>query len=328
MTTTNDPNPKIGILITNIGTPAAPNKSEVRRYLKDFLSDRRIIELPKFIWWPILHGIILRFRPKQSAKLYAKIWHSKQGSPLLFNTQELAQGLQRKLAIPVLIGMHYSKPSIAAALIEFTKLGVDKILVLPLFPQYSATTTASTFDIIAKVLAKVRHLPTLRFINQYAANPHYIKAVAASISESWRVLGKSTYLLFSFHGIPKRYVEKGDPYAEQCHLTAKLIAAELNLDADSWSIAFQSRLGRTEWLKPYTDIVLGELTQRGIKEITAICPGFAVDCLETLEEIAIRGKEQFLEGGGEVFHYIPSLNATDGHVRMLEEIILPEIQGW
>lgn len=311
---------KVGILLTNIGTPDAPTPSAVRRYLKTFLSDPRVVEIPRIIWLPILYGIILPFRAKKSAKLYQKIW-TKQGSPLLYYSQKIADALQNELQLPVALGMHYGSPSIQYALNELRDKQVEEIIILPLFPQYSATTTASSFDAVAAVLKTWRNIPAISMIHDYATDENYINCLSESIQNARETQGKPDHLLFSFHGIPKRCVELGDPYAERCHATARLVAEKLQLEKNSWSVTFQSRLGRAEWLKPYTDQVLESLPQRGIKNLHVICPGFPADCLETLEEIAIRGKEQFLTHGGTFFHYITALNCHKKHIDTLKKLI-------
>jgi len=315
---------EIGVLITNIGTPRTPTPTAVRSYLKKFLSDKRIVELPHLIWWPILYGIILPFRSKQSAKLYQKIW-TKEGSPLLLNSQKITKKLQTQLNCPVELGMQYSDPSIPSALQALHKK-VRKIIVLPLYPQYSATTTASTFDQIANTFKTWRNIPEICTINDYSTDPGYIQALCHSIQKTWQLQGKK-HLLFSFHGIPKRYVTAGDPYLEHCKNTVLLIAHTLKLTDAEWSLAFQSRLGRAEWLTPYTDNVLKLLPKKGITDLHMICPGFAADCLETLEEIAIRGQETFLHAGGKSFYYIPALNDSDDHIKALENIIRPNSSG-
>jgi ferrochelatase len=309
-----------GILITNIGSPDEPTPKAVRRYLKIFLSDRRVVEIPRFIWYPILYGIILPFRSRSSAKLYQKVW-TEQGSPLTCNSAQIAKKLQQVLQIPVELGMHYGKPSIKTALKKLQSQNIKRIIILPLYPQYSATTTASTFDLVSKELQHWRDIPELSILHDYAAHPDYINTISDSIQQTWKTRGKPQHLLFSFHGIPKRNIDLGDPYAEQCHLTARLVAEKLQLPPDSWSVSFQSRLGRAEWLTPYTERVFNELPKKGITDIHVACPGFAVDCLETLEEIAIRGKEQFEEAGGKSFHYIPALNDQDAHINMLKQIL-------
>lgn len=317
----------VGVLLTNIGTPAKPTPTEVRRYLKKFLSDTRVVEIPKIIWWPILHGIILPTRSKRSAKLYQKIW-TQQGSPLLLHTQKITEKLQKNLQIPVAFGMHYSNPSIENALLELQSHNVTKIVVLPLYPQYSGTTTASSFDAVTNVLKKWRSLPEIHTINHYANNPDYIQALSATIRQTWKKYGKAQHLLFSFHGIPQRYVNAGDPYPILCQQTAHAVASELQLLQTDWSISFQSRLGRGGWLMPYTDKALESFPQKGITDLHVICPGFAADCLETLEEINMRGKEQFFHAGGKSFHYISALNHCDDHINLLTKIINQCLQGW
>ena len=312
--------PKIGVLLTNIGTPAAPNPTAVRQYLKKFLSDRRVVELPRIAWWPILYGLILPFRSNSSAKLYKKIW-TDNGSPLLVYSKKLADKLQQQLQLPVALGMHYSQPSIAQALSELQSKQVQKIVVIPLYPQYSATTTASAFDAVANTLKKWRVVPQINLIDQYSDHPYYIRALTQSIVNTWQTRGKAQHLLFSFHGIPKSYADAGDPYPVSCIRTAKAIAAALDLSENEYSVSFQSRLGKSQWLTPYTDKVLASLPKKGLTDIQVICPGFATDCLETLEEISIRGKEQFLEAGGQSFYYIPALNDQDDHVAMLARMI-------
>lgn len=313
---------KIGVLLTNIGSPAAPTVPAVRSYLRKFLSDPRVVELPRMIWWPILHGFILRLRPRQSARLYQKIWTS-EGSPLVFFSQQLAAKLQATLNLPVAIGMHYSQPTIASALQELRQQGVNKLIVLPLYPHYSATTTAATFDQIATEFKTWRNIPAIRFVYDYADNEDYIAAIAKTIQQQ-----APRYLLFSFHGIPKRYADLGDPYPTRCQLTAERVAQKLNLSPAQWRVAFQSRLGKAQWLQPYTDQVLTQLPKQGIDNIHLVCPGFSVDCLETLEEIALRGQEQFLTAGGKELHYIPALNDSSEHVHVLEKIILQHLQNW
>lgn len=314
----------IGVLITNIGTPDKPTPKAVRQYLKIFLSDPRVVEIPRFIWWPILHSMILPTRAKKSAALYQKIWLNDE-SPLLYYSKRIAEKLQATLDLPVVLGMHYSQPSIATALNTLKAARVDKIIILPLYPQYSATTTAATFDQVSAVLKKWRHIPHIEFINQYASHPHYIKAISQSIETYWQAHGKAEHLLFSFHGIPKSFIEAGDPYQESCVETTRLVTEQLQLTAKQWSLAYQSRLGRAAWLTPYTDHVLKALPKQGIKHLQVICPGFATDCLETLEEIAIRGKKQFIAAGGESLDYIPALNDTNQHIAALVNIIQEHI---
>ena len=317
---------KIGILITNIGTPDLPTTAAVRRYLKQFLSDKRVVEIPKAVWLPILYGVILPFRSKKSAKLYQKIW-TNQGSPLLYNSKLLTQKLIHSLNLPIELGMHYGEPSIPHALNALQQRNVNKILVVPLFPQYSATTSAGTFDLVARTLQKWRVVPEIRTIMDYADHPLYIKALAESILNS-KVPIEDGHLLFSFHGIPKKYTSLGDPYQSRCEKTVALLTRRLGIKRSSFSLTFQSRLGRAEWLQPYTDQTFQSLPQSGVKKIQVICPGFSVDCLETLEEISIRGKEQFLRNGGQNFHYIPALNDDKNQVELLSDLIAKNINNW
>jgi len=310
---------KTGILLTNIGTPDAATPQAVRHYLAEFLSDPRVVELPPWLWWPILHGIILRTRPQRSAKLYQKIW-MKEGSPLLVYSKNIATKLQKKLGNDTMVelGMHYGNPSIKIALEKLQAANITDLIILPLFPQYSATTTASTFDKVTEVLKTWRKQPALRMINQYATHPDYIHAICQSIQAHPR----AQHLLFSFHGIPQQCVNRGDPYPLWCQTTVKLIAKELQLQPRDYSIAFQSRLGYAKWLTPYTDQILQTLPKQGVTDLQVICPGFAVDCLETLEEMNIRGREQFLEAGGKSFHYISALNDTEIHSNLLANLLI------
>jgi len=311
---------KTGVLLCNIGTPDAPTPHAVRRYLKAFLSDPRVVEIPRLIWWPILHGIILRTRPKKSAALYQKIW-TDQGSPLLCYSRQLAVSLEKKLQIPIALGMHYGQPSIKQALEELQTKEVTKIIVFPLYPQYSATTTAATFDMVTEVLKKWRKIPEIHMLHDYADNPLYINAITQSIQAERLKQENTSHLLFSFHGIPEYCIKAGDPYYERCQLTVELVAKKLNLQQKDYSISFQSRLGRAKWLQPYTDQILKNMPKQGITHLQVVAPGFAVDCLETLEEIAIRGKHQFMENGGKSFRYIPALNESTPHLDALASII-------
>ena len=317
---------KTAVLLSNIGTPDAPTTAAVRRFLKEFLSDRRVIALPPVLWQPILHTFILTTRPQSSAKLYQKVWTSA-GSPLLTLTVELAEKLQISLQknlrqeITVLPAMCYGNPKIKNVLKELHAQKYERIILLPMYPQYSSTTSAASFDQTMATFKNWPQIPTFDFLSEYAAHPAYIKSIVESISEHWETHGKK-FLLFSFHGIPQRYIDNGDPYAQSCHATVAAITSALQLQNNEWKISFQSRLGPTQWLSPYTDKVLAELPAQGITDIQVICPGFSVDCLETLEEIMIRGQEQFLETGGRSYEYIPALNASPRHVTMLTEIIL------
>lgn len=320
---------KLGVLLVNLGTPAAPTTSAVRRYLKEFLSDKRVIDYPRWLWLPILHGVILRVRPSKSAHAYQQIW-TKQGSPLLVHTNALADALRAELLqqnINVVVGMTYGEPSIHQAIAELQGANVRKILVLPLYPQYSVSTTASVFDSVAQALKNNFWIPELRFINSYHDDEQYITALAQSVTAHWQNHERN-HLLMSFHGLPQRYLYQGDPYHCQCLKTARLLAEQLHLKPDEYTVSFQSRVGREQWLQPYTDQTLLNFPKQGVKRVTVLCPGFAVDCLETLEEIAIRNKEDFLLAGGESFDYIPALNSTPAHVQALLSLISQHIQGW
>ncbi|MFT6267384.1 MAG: ferrochelatase [Alphaproteobacteria bacterium] len=324
---------KIGVLITNLGTPQAPTKQAVKPYLKQFLSDTRVVELPKIIWWFILNGIILNTRPKRSAAAYATVW-SDEGSPLLVHTKNQAKGLAKRFAetwgddVMVRYAMRYGQPSIDGAIESLLNAGARKIVVLPLYPQYCASTTGSTFDAIANDFVKRRWLPELRFINQYVDNPTYIKCIADTIKAHWEKHGRADKLMFSYHGIPKKYLLKGDPYHCQCHKTTRLVTELLGLSPNEYMTSFQSRVGLDEWLKPYTDDTLKALPSQGVKSVQVICPGFSSDCLETIEEIGEENREYFEENGGERFEYIASLNSDDAHLDMLFELLQNNMQGW
>lgn len=323
-----NPSKQIGVLLTNLGTPDAPTTSAVRKYLKEFLSDSRVIEIPRLIWLPILYGIILPFRSPRSAKLYQKIW-STTGSPLRSILDQQAKALNQQLAdYRIVPAMRYGNPSIAAGLATLRKHNIQKILLFPLYPQYSATTIATTFDKVTDILKTWRWQPELRTIHGYHDNPNYISAVANSIENYWKNHGKTTKLLFSFHGLPKQFLLKGDPYYCFCHKTARLIAEQLQLANEEWQLTFQSRLGKAEWSTPYTDKTVIQLAQQGIKDITVVCPGFSADCLETLEEIQQLNKELFLHAGGKSFHYIPALNTDTAHIELLSQLIRQHTQGW
>ncbi len=307
---------KTGVILANLGSPTAPTTRAVRRFLKAFLGDPRVVNLPRPLWWLILNFFVLPFRPSRSAKAYSKVWHEK-GSPLTYLTRQLSEKVADKLAakgVSVDYAMRYGEPSIANRLKEFKKAGVTDVIVLPLYPQYSSTTTASIYDDLVKELNQWRHLPGIRFVSDYHQDEHYIAAVADSIEQAWREHGKNELLLMSFHGLPEKLTQLGDPYFHQCHQTAALIAKKLGLNDQQWLIVFQSRFGKAQWLKPYCVDTLQELPGLGIKTIDVVCPGFAVDCLETLEEIAMENKSIFIESGGTDYRYIPALNDTDAHV--------------
>lgn len=323
----------IGVLLINLGTPDAPTPGALRRYLRQFLGDPRVVETPRAVWLPILHGVILRTRPRRSAAAYAKVWGA-EGSPLLSLSRRQQTALQEALAqrlgqpLPVALGMRYGNPSIPAALQELQAAGVRRLLVLPLYPQYSATTTASVLDAIAAEFKRQRDLPGLRFIRDYHDEPGYIQALAASVRAHWQQHGRGERLLMSFHGIPKSYVDRGDPYAAECRRTGELLAAELGLAPERWLVTFQSRFGPQEWLTPYTDKTLEALAADGVRRVDLICPGFSVDCLETLEENAMQNRDLFQQAGGEQLSYIPCLNDQPAHIAMLADLVCTNLGGW
>ncbi len=325
--------PRIGILLTNVGTPDAPTAAAVRRYLRQFLSDRRVIDLPRAIWLPILYLVVLPLRPRRSARAYASIW-TNEGSPLLCIMQDLATALASALRlqstnpIEVAVGMGYGNPSMSHALEQLRAAGCSRLVVLPLFPQYSSPTTGSAFDAVARALASCRQVPEMRTIFGYHDQGRYIEALARSVREFWEQHGAADRLLISFHGLPKRYDAAGDPYRGQCEQTGARLATALDLDANRFGLAYQSRFGREEWLQPYTDPTLQEWARKGLGSADVICPGFAVDCLETLEEIAIRSRQAFLQSGGQRLRYIPALNDRSDHVAALVETIMLHWQGW
>ena len=322
--------PKTAALLINLGTPDAPTTPAVRRYLAEFLSDPRVIDYPRWLWLPILYGAILSIRPKRSAHAYSTIW-TPQGSPLLVQSRALTEKVERAcadLGIRVELAMRYVIPSIASVLGKLVADGVRRVVALPLYPQYSATSSGSAFDGVHAALARLRHVPELRTVSDYHAAPAYIDGLAQRVRTFWEKNGRADRLLLSFHGIPERYVRLGDPYAEQCRETAALLRDRLGMTESDMLLTFQSRVGRETWLTPYTDLALRELPKHGVKRLQVLCPGFAVDCLETLEEIAIRGKEQFMSGGGERFEYIPALNDDDAHVALMRSLIEHHTRGW
>jgi ferrochelatase len=316
----------LGVLLTNLGTPDSCSRADVRRYLGEFLWDSRVVEVPRPLWWLVLNLVILNTRPRRSAAAYQRVW-TDAGSPLLVISKQQEAALQDKLAqqsdypVKVALAMRYGNPSIAAGLAELRRAGARRILVLPLYPQYSATTTASTFDAVAAELRRWRWLPEVRFVNHYHDEPAYIDALAASVQAFQAANGMPDRLLMSFHGIPRDYFMAGDPYHCESHKTARLLAAKLGLDKTQWQLSFQSRLGPREWLRPYTDETLRKLAGEGVRKIQVICPGFSADSLETLEEIAMENRDTFLEAGGETYEYIPCLNADPGHIGMLAWLV-------
>ena len=322
-----------GVLITNLGTPDSCRPGDVRRYLKEFLWDPRVVKIPRAVWWLVLHLAVLTTRPRKSARAYQKIWR-EDGSPLLVISRQQQQKLQRKLAqepgansIKVELGMRYGNPSIAAAIASLQSAGVRRLLVLPLYPQYSATTTASAFDAVHAALSssRGRWTPALRMVHHYYDHPGYIAALAGGVRDYQKNHGGGEVLLMSFHGIPQAYSEAGDPYPLECRKTARLLAEELGLNEREWRVSFQSRFGPTQWLQPYTDRALTSLARDGVRSVQVVCPGFSVDCLETLAEVAVENRDRFLAAGGENYGYIPCLNDGDEHIRALADIITGNI---
>lgn len=334
---------KTGILLINLGTPDAPTAAAVKTYLGEFLSDPRVVEIPRALWWLILNGIILNTRPKKSAEKYALIW-MPEGSPLLVHTQRQAKLLQGYLgealkapsspqaeaesSISVEFAMRYGNPSVEAGLNKLKQQHCDRILIVPLYPQYAASTTASAMDAVFKALGEMRNMPEIRMIRHFHDHPGYIGALAASVRENWQTYGRPDVLVISFHGLPRYTLEKGDPYHCECQKTGRLLAEALGLEPQQYRICFQSRFGRAEWIKPYTAATLEELGKQGVKRVDAICPGFVGDCLETLEEIAMEGKATFLGAGGKEYHYIPCLNERQDWIVALRTIVMEHLQGW
>jgi protoporphyrin/coproporphyrin ferrochelatase len=324
---------RVGVLLVNSGTPDSPHPRDVRRFLRNLLSDRRVVELPRALWLPILHGIILRTRPARIARKYRQIW-TADGSPLLAFSEKLRSALPAALAQRVLaptaveLGMLYGKPAVPEALGRLRAAGAQRILVLPLFPQHCGATTGAVYDQVSAELAHWRWLPELRFIAEYHDYPGYIEALRASVAHHWEKHGRTKRLLISFHGIPAAYFRRGDPYFCKCQKTARLLADELLLGDDEWSVSFQSRFGPGQWLEPYTIEVLAGLPSLGVDSVTVVCPGFAVDCLETLEEIQVENRARFLQSGGRAFQYVPALNAAPAHARFLADLIAQHCQGW
>ncbi|WP_354695140.1 ferrochelatase [Elongatibacter sediminis] len=311
-----------GVLLANLGTPAAPERRAVARFLREFLSDPRVVDLPRWLWLPLLNGVIIPLRAGRSAAAYRAVWR-EDGSPLLVFTQRLAGRLAAELgpATHVAIGMRYGQPSIRDALAGLRDDGVDELVVLPLYPQFSGTTTASIFDAVDAGLGELDWQPVQRRIEDYHVHPAWVGAVADSIRQYRQQHGEPDQLLFSLHGIPQRYVAQGDPYADQCRAGVEAIAKAAGLESEDWMLCFQSRVGREPWLQPYTDETVRSLAEQGAKSLQVACPGFAVDCLETLEEIAMQNAELFEETGGGKLAYIPALNDSEAHAQALAQII-------
>jgi len=320
-------------MVANVGSPVAPTPRAVRAYLRRFLADPRVVELPRLRWWLLRNLVILPLRPRRSAELYRRIWTS-DGSPLLLTADRQAAGLEAELGrrygetVPVVPGMAYGRPFVAEALRDLRRRGCRRILILPLFPQYSATTTASVFDAVARELSTWRRVPELRMISDYHDHPAYIAALVASAEAAWRENGKPSRLLLSFHGLPVRYAAAGDPYPEQCRATATLLTEALDIESAHVVTGYQSRFGREPWLEPATDRLLKKWGAEGLEGLDVLCPGFAADCLETLEEIDITGRQVFEDAGGRAFQYISALNDRPEHIAALAEIVIGNLGGW
>jgi ferrochelatase len=318
---------KTAIVLMNLGTPAAPTAPAIRRYLREFLGDRRVVEIPRLLWFPILYGPILTLRPRRLAHAYAQIWREYGDSPLRVISNRQVQRLRQQLAArspdapPVRLAMTYGEPSLRAVVHELQRDGVEHILVLPLYPQFSATTTGPIYDQVAAIFGAARNVPSISVIKQYWDHPAYIETLARSIEAHWQQHGRAQRLLMSFHGIPQRNVDLGDPYGDQCHATAQRLAQRLQLQPDAWQISFQSRLGRAQWLQPYTSATLQQWGSEKLESVDVVCPAFAADCLETLEEIAVENRDVFTRAGGGNYRYIPCLNDSEEHIEMLSRIV-------
>lgn len=323
---------RAGVLFINLGTPDAATPAALRRYLAEFLSDTRVVEIPKLLWAPILHGIILRTRPAKSARKYATVW-MPEGSPLLVWTQRQAQALARTLSargleVPVVTAMRYGNPSIASGLQSLRDQGVTRVLVLPAYPQYSGATTGSAFDKVAEWGQNTRYVPEFRFVNQYHDQPAHIAALAGTVKAHWEKAGRGDMLVMSFHGMPERTLHLGDPYHCQCYKTARLLATELGLTPEQYKVTFQSRFGKAKWLEPATEPSLIALAGQGVKRVDVLCPGFLADCLETLEEISQEAREAFLHAGGERFEYMACLNEDPAGIGALADLAQQHMAGW
>ena len=323
---------KTAVVLANLGTPDAPTAAAVRVYLKEFLSDPRIVEIPRFIWWIILNGIILPFRSRQSAEKYASIW-TDEGSPLKIHTERQAALLQQSMTarghdVRVVYAMRYGNPGLPTVLDQLKAEGCDRLLVLPAYPQYSGTTTASIFDTVFTHYTRVRNTPELRLIKHYHDHEGYIDALAASVRTYWGQHGRPDKLVMSFHGVPKRTLLLGDPYHCECYKTARLVAGKLGLGKDDYLVTFQSRFGKAEWLQPYTAPTLEKLAEAGVGRVDVMCPGFTSDCLETLEEISMEARDDFLAGGGSAFHYIPCLNEDPQWIEAMAAVVEQHLGGW
>ncbi len=314
---------KIAVLLLNLGTPASPNFWSIRRYLKEFLSDPRVIEVNRVLWWLILNGFILNFRPFKLIKWYRSIW-TAEGSPLRVESQKQVKALQEKLgeAYVVILGMRYGLPSLKSSLLKLRESAGSRLIILPLYPQNSGATTGSAFDAVTRLFESCRHIPSLKFISGYHRHPSYIQAMTSRIQQFWRVQGRPQKLVLSFHGLPEQYCNQGDPYFLQCQETTRQLVDSLKLSPEEWAMSFQSRVGQKAWLKPYTDELLRALPVRGVQDIHVFCPGFSADCLETLEEVSIRNKALFLDAGGHSYRYISALNDSPEHIQMMMDLIV------
>lgn len=325
---------RIGILLANLGTPDAPDAPSLRRYLAEFLWDPRVVEIPRVVWWLILNGIILNTRPARSAAKYAKVWMAEGGSPLRYWTERQAAGLSEALRadqgepVEVAWGMRYGKPSIESAILDLRARGCDRLLFLPMYPQYAASTTASSTDVVADTFRRLRNVPGLRTVRNFHDHPAYIAALAAKVRIHWAMHGRPEKLVMSFHGVPRYTLDRGDPYHCECHKTGRLLAQALELPDDGWLVAFQSLFGRAEWIKPYTEPTVRELARAGVRRIDVICPGFPSDCLETLEEIGMEVRDAFLAEGGSEYHYIAALNDDPLWIDALAQIAREQLAGW
>jgi ferrochelatase len=322
----------VGVILVNLGTPGEPTAPAIRRYLREFLSDPRVIEIPKLLWWPILNGPILMARPRKLVPRYKSVW-MEGGSPLMVYTQRQTEGLrqlfaQRGLAIEVETGMRYGQPSIKDAMLRLRERGCEHMLVVPLYPQYASSTTATVVDEVARVASHMRDQPALRFIKRFHTDLAFIRPLGDKIAAFWQQHGKPQKLVMSFHGLPRQCVDLGDPYCRDCYETARALAQYLGLSDEAYQVTFQSRFGPAKWLEPYTEPTLQKLAQQGVTDIDVVCPGFLADCLETLEEIQVEVCEAFMHAGGKRFRYIPALNDDQAWVTSLGDMVLSHLQGW
>lgn len=324
--------PRTAVLLVQLGTPAAPTAAAVRPYLKQFLSDPRVVEIPRLVWWPILNGIILNTRPAKSALKYASVW-TDEGSPLMVHSNRQAALLAQALVlrghdIDVELAMRYGEPSVESVLERLRARNTTRVLVLPLYPQYAGSTTATAIDEVTRVLQGWRNLPEVRWVRNFHDDAQYIDALAQQVRRSWASQGRAERLVMSFHGVPRRTLELGDPYHCECLATARLLAERLGLARSEWVVTFQSRFGKAQWLQPYTEPTLVDLARSGVRSVDILCPGFVSDCLETLEEISIEAREAFIGAGGSQFRYLPCLNESTAFIDALSGLIERQTAGW